>query len=170
MPKLGRQVPLISPAATINEDASPSAGRWSVVNYWHFYCGPCLDELPVLEEFAAAHPEIEVLGVSYLFDPAEMPVDEQLGHFRRAVAAKDVNFPTLLAGRHEDLAGFDFQTIPTTLLVSPQNTVEAELRGAQGLRWFLARAANRVREATPQLPSAPTPSTPHPSRLQTPSG
>lgn len=132
-----------------------------MVNYWHFYCGPCLDELPVLEEFAAAHPEIAVLGVSYLFDPAEMPVDEQLGHFRRAVAAKGVNFPTLLAGRHEDLADFDFQTIPTTLLVSPQNTVEAELRGAQGLRWFLNRAAKRAQAGDPQLPIAPETSTSH---------
>lgn len=154
-PRLGRQIPAFSPAATINEAAAPAAGRWTVVNHWHFFCGPCVEELPALEAFSAAHPEIAVVGVSYLFDPSEMPVEVQLGHFRRAVAAKGVTFPTLLAGRREDLAGFDFRTIPTTLLVSPQNAVEAELRGAKGLPWFLARAAQRVRDATPHLSTAP---------------
>jgi len=154
-PRLGRQIPALSPAATIHEAAAPAAGRWSVVNYWHFFCGPCVEELPALEAFSAAHPEIEVVGVSYLFDPAEMSVDEQLAYFRRTVAAKGVTFPTLLAGRHEELAGFDFKTIPTTLLVNPQNAVEAELRGAKGLPWFLARAAKRVQDATPQPSTAP---------------
>ncbi|GAB2502482.1 Thiol-disulfide oxidoreductase ResA [Corynebacterium atrinae] len=35
----------------------------TVVNVWAWWCGPCRDELPYLDEFAQAHPEYEVVGV-----------------------------------------------------------------------------------------------------------
>ena len=35
----------------------------SVVNVWAWWCEPCRTELPVFDEFAAAHPELNVVGV-----------------------------------------------------------------------------------------------------------
>src|SRR5699024_2420757 len=38
-------------------------GLPTVVNVWAWWCEPCRDELPVFDEFAASHPELNVVGV-----------------------------------------------------------------------------------------------------------
>ena len=38
-------------------------GQATVVNLWAWWCEPCRTELPVFDEFAAAHPELNVVGV-----------------------------------------------------------------------------------------------------------
>lgn len=39
------------------------AGKPAVVNVWSWNCAPCRRELPVLEEWAAANPDVTVVGV-----------------------------------------------------------------------------------------------------------
>lgn len=42
---------------------TPAKQQLTVVNVWAWWCGPCREELPVVEEFANAHPEYNVVGV-----------------------------------------------------------------------------------------------------------
>lgn len=41
----------------------PAADAVRVVNVWAWWCEPCRRELPVLDQFASAHQEYEVVGV-----------------------------------------------------------------------------------------------------------
>lgn len=43
--------------------AAAFAGTPTVLNVWAWNCAPCREELPILEEWAAANPDVRVVGV-----------------------------------------------------------------------------------------------------------
>lgn len=43
---------------------SDLAPRVTVLNFWRSDCPPCVRELPMLEGFAAAHPDVRVIAVA----------------------------------------------------------------------------------------------------------
>jgi thiol-disulfide isomerase/thioredoxin len=87
-------------------------GKVVVVNFWASWCGPCVEELPVLNALARANPEqVAVVGVNY---------KEPLDSIERFAHAHPFAYPVL-----RDRAGDMFKqwtagVMPTTILVDRQ--------------------------------------------------
>lgn len=67
----GVELPCLGGASgQVAADAEPAGTIATVANLWAWWCGPCRDELPVFDEFAAVHPEYNVVGVHADPNPA----------------------------------------------------------------------------------------------------
>lgn len=101
-------------------------GKWQLINYWASWCGPCREEIPALNAFAKANPELRVYGVNY--DGLE---GEALN---KAIADMGINFPSLSSDPATQLGTARPQVLPTTLLVNPDGQLAATLTGPQTIQ------------------------------------
>lgn len=98
-------------------DTARFTGRSYVVNFFNSWCIPCIDELPALRSFYAAHaddPDFEMIGVVR---------DDELDAIRRFVREERITWPVVFEGA--DRIGLDFGTTgqPETYVVAPDGIV-----------------------------------------------
>ena len=90
-----------------------------LLNFWATWCGPCRAEVPGLASFAAAHPDIPMLGIAVDGDAAKLRATGQdLG----------ITYPILLADGPTKKA-YDISTLPTTVVVNAEGQVRAAHAG-----------------------------------------
>jgi len=94
------------------------------INYWAEWCAPCREEIPELNDFAAAHAQrVRVLSVNF-----DGVTGEQLS---AQIAGLGIAFPTLLTDPRAALGVPPPQGLPETLVIDPQGRLNQVLRGPQ---------------------------------------
>lgn len=88
-------------------------GRWVVLNVWATWCAPCIHEMPELEAFSKARPDLVVLGLAADGDNA--------GRVRAFAQRLGVTYP-IVAGDAAALSQFHLRAYPTTLVFDPAGT------------------------------------------------
>jgi thiol-disulfide isomerase/thioredoxin len=83
------------------------AGKVVVVNFWASWCGPCVDELPVLSALAG-RDGVAVVGVNY---------KEPLDSIERFTAAHPLPYPVLRDRTGDAFKRWTPGVMPTTILV-----------------------------------------------------
>ena len=96
---------------------SDHRGSFVIVNFWATWCSPCLRELPALEAFARANPEVVVLTVNF-----EVIEADALREFVRRI---ELALPVLRVGDAPLVPFEPLKGLPTTAIVSPDGTVIA---------------------------------------------
>ncbi len=93
-----------------NLKLSEFAGNVVLINFWASWCGPCLQEMPLLN---AIHKKYEPLGFTVL----GINVEEQSDKARAFLAERGVDFPILLDNKNEVSKLYDLVAMPTTVVV-----------------------------------------------------
>jgi thiol-disulfide isomerase/thioredoxin len=116
------------------------AGQGVVLNLWATWCGPCVEEMPALDELARliAGDRIAVLPISS--DRAGAPAVQR---FYRDNGIRSL--PVLLDPEGAATRALAARGIPTTLIVDRAGRERGRLEGAQ--RWSDAAAVAAIRRA-----------------------
>lgn len=95
----------------------------TVVNFWATWCPPCVEEMPMLQEFAVEHADdpIRMVGATALYDG---PADDALGRLRSFLAERSVTYPNLVSADGSLQKAFHAFTLPTTVLIDDGEVVE----------------------------------------------
>lgn len=95
-------------------------GHWVIINYWATWCEACRDEMPMLAAFAASHPSVRMIGLTYeKIAPATL---------RKFLAAHPTGYPVALVNE-SDLPRalkptyFGIHALPLTYAVTPDGVV-----------------------------------------------
>jgi thiol-disulfide isomerase/thioredoxin len=96
-------------------------GRWVLINFWATWCVPCRDEMPYLNELAAAHADkLTVLAVNMRESP------EAVAPF---VAELAIDLPILLQPDDATLLAYNVRGLPLSILVAPDGTIVRRIAG-----------------------------------------
>lgn len=96
-------------------------GRPVLINFWATWCGPCKEEMPLLNRLASEHSgDLIVLGVNYA---------ESVEVVDKFVAAERISFPILLDGAGDVTDLYFVRNYPTTFFVDAGGGLRAQHTG-----------------------------------------
>jgi cytochrome c biogenesis protein CcmG, thiol:disulfide interchange protein DsbE len=101
-------------------DLAAYRGTPVVINFWASWCGYCGAEMPDVVAFAAAHPEVQVIGVD---------VNDQTSGAQAFVQQYGMTFPQVADPDGEVFGGFDSSGLPTTVFLDADLTVRETIIG-----------------------------------------
>lgn len=100
-------------------------GKYTLIDFWASWCGPCRKEIPNLKKVYADYQAkgLQLIGVSS---------DRKEKDWKKAVEEEELDYPQL--NDPDNLTGrlYNFQGIPFIILISPEGIIlEKELRGEE---------------------------------------
>jgi thiol-disulfide isomerase/thioredoxin len=118
--------------------APPLEGRVTLINFWGWWCPPCMAEMPLLQEFHGEHEggDIQVVGVTALRAGADAA--EERGRMADVIERFGLTFPNALCG--QTCLDYRVESWPTSVLVDAAGLVVDYGIGESGTRRLMARA------------------------------
>jgi thiol-disulfide isomerase/thioredoxin len=102
-------------------DLASLRGKVVVLNFWASWCGPCVDELPVLNELAAASPDgLVVVGVNF---------KESADAIARFTQRHAFSYPILRDKTGDAFKQWTSGVMPTTILIGKDGRARWRLVG-----------------------------------------
>lgn len=91
-------------------------GEVVMINFWATWCGPCRQEMPLLDELYSRYQRVgfSLLGVN---------IDDDSRRALQMVTELGVTFPVLFDERKEVSKLYDVEAMPVTVLVDRQGTI-----------------------------------------------
>jgi peroxiredoxin len=87
-----------------------------MINFWATWCGPCRQEMPLLDELYSRYNRVgfNLLGVN---------IDDDSSRAMQMVEELGVNFPVLFDARKEVSKLYEVEAMPVTVIVDRSGTV-----------------------------------------------
>ena len=95
---------------------SEHRGDVVMVNFWATWCGPCRQEMPLLDELYSRYQRVgfSLLGVN---------IDDNSSKAMNMISELGVSFPVLFDSRKEVSKLYDVDAMPVTVIIDREGTV-----------------------------------------------
>jgi len=114
----GQQAPDFALKSSTGENLRLSEFRGDVVmiNFWATWCGPCRQEMPLLDELYSRYQRVgfSLLGVN---------IDDDSRRAMQMIDELGVNFPVLFDARKDVSKLYEVEAMPVTVIVDREGTV-----------------------------------------------
>ena len=114
----GQPAPDFALKSSTGENLRLSEYRGDVVmiNFWATWCGPCRQEMPLLDELYTRYQRVgfNLLGVN---------IDDDSNRAMSMIRELGVNFPVLFDARKEVSKMYDVDAMPVTVLIDREGNV-----------------------------------------------
>lgn len=101
---------------------SEQKGDILLINFWASWCGPCRQEMPLLEEL---HQKYEDLGVSVW----GVNIEQDSQAAKNWLKEMQVSFPILFDETNKASEDFSVDAMPTTVLIDREGNIRFHHRG-----------------------------------------
>ena len=101
-------------------DLQQDRGHWVIVAFQASTCAPCTEELPIMVDFASAHPEVRLVSVGL----AETPED-----FSAFLAPFAITWPAVPDRDGTISEGWKVDSLPVTVMVDPEGKLRQRWTG-----------------------------------------
>ena len=105
-----------------NVKLSELAGNVVLINFWASWCGPCREEMPLLNDL---HNKYEALGFTVL----GVNVEEQAAPAIGFINKSPVDFPILFDNKNDVSKIYKVVAMPTTVVVDRDGNIRYEHKG-----------------------------------------
>ncbi|MGB5510736.1 MAG: TlpA disulfide reductase family protein [Woeseiaceae bacterium] len=87
-----------------------------MINFWATWCGPCRQEMPLLDELYSRYQRVgfNLLGVN---------IDDDTGRAMKMIDELGVTFPVLFDSKKEVSKLYDVEAMPVTVLVDREGRI-----------------------------------------------
>ena len=102
-------------------------GKWVYINYWASWCGPCLDEISVLNHFYEKNKShsVQIYAVNY----ESLPLNKQ----QALIKQFNIHYPSLKHNTATRLHLGPINVVPITFVLNPNGELSTTLYGGQTL-------------------------------------
>ena len=107
-----------------NIKLSELTGNVVLVNFWASWCGPCRQEMPLLN---AIHKKYAPLGFTVL----GVNVEEKVANAKSFIAERPVDFPILLDNKNRVSQLYNVVAMPTTVVIDRDGKIRFIHQGYQ---------------------------------------
>jgi peroxiredoxin len=97
-------------------------GKTIVINFWATTCGPCVNEMPVLEEFSNSLSGTEIVFLS-------INIGEDINTVKDFIQSYHYTFPVLLDSQYEVAGKYNVRYIPNSYFVDKEGLVKVNMVG-----------------------------------------
>jgi peroxiredoxin len=105
-------------------------GKVVVLNFFTFFCGPCREEMPHLNEInnQLKSKGLQFLGIAINSDPTQI---------RFLVKELGLQYPVLIGNDQMSKAYGDISIVPTTIIINRQGNIVQRIEGTRSKAVFL---------------------------------